>query len=351
MKRIATAAVAMAIVFGGATTGALAAPESSLAAATPRPSASAAPALTWAVRPADGAGPDGRRWVDASVEPGTSHADRLAVSNFSREAVVFTLAAADGYFTKAGSFTLKRPDEENTGAGTWIAFDQPTVRVEAGATVVVPFTVTVPANATPGDHAAGVAAGMVIAGTDVSGSAVGVNSRVGFRVMLHVAGEARADVAARDVEASYDLSWNPFRAGTVRVTGVAENAGNTLVHLSGSVETAGHSTQTGNRDLLPGERASLASTVGGVWPLGPVEVVVTVHGTPADDGIAAVVHRETVTVWAVPLPQLIVLSALVGIVLGALALRRRNRMHWEARIAAAREEGVAAAPHVDKDAT
>ena len=48
-------------------------------------------------------------------------------------------------------------DRESTDAGTWIRI-QDSIDVASGADVVVPFTITVPDDATPGDHLAGVAA-------------------------------------------------------------------------------------------------------------------------------------------------------------------------------------------------
>ena len=106
--------------------------------------------------------------------------EHLLVRNLSTTAVTFQLTAADGYFTSNGRFNMLTSDRSSTDAGTWITM-QDSVRVASGADAIVPFTVTVPENATPGDHPAGVAAGVR------SGKGeVGVESRVGFRVMTRV---------------------------------------------------------------------------------------------------------------------------------------------------------------------
>ena len=44
-------------------------------------------ALTWTVQPATPAGPDQRRWVNASLDPGQTVTEHLVVRNFSRSAV------------------------------------------------------------------------------------------------------------------------------------------------------------------------------------------------------------------------------------------------------------------------
>ena len=51
-----------------------------VAAAEPDPKA-----LTWTVQPATPSGPDQRRWINASLDPGQVVTEHLAVRNFSRE--------------------------------------------------------------------------------------------------------------------------------------------------------------------------------------------------------------------------------------------------------------------------
>ncbi|MEK8107066.1 hypothetical protein NKG94_21505 [Micromonospora sp. M12] len=69
---------------------------------------------------------------------------------------------------------------------------QERVTVGPNETRVVPFTITVPKGATPGDHPAGIAATVTSTGGTVS-----VESRVGFRVMVRVNGSARAALPVR----------------------------------------------------------------------------------------------------------------------------------------------------------
>lgn len=162
------------------------------------PSAAAAPALvataaddgeiTWAVTPADESGPDQRGVIEQELDPGQSRTDRFAVRNFSAIPVTFALSAADGYYSDNGRFTMLPSSEPSTLAGTWISLPD-SVTVEPGGTTVVEFTTSVPDDALPGDHAAGIAASVLSAGTDSSGTGVGVESRVGFRITTRVTGE------------------------------------------------------------------------------------------------------------------------------------------------------------------
>ena len=90
--------------------------------------------------------------------------------------------------------------------------------VPAGAMVVVPFSITVPELAEPGDHAAGITASVLSVQSSEDGTSVGVESRVGFRVTTRVTGELAPKAAIEALTGDYALSWNPFRPGEMAVT-------------------------------------------------------------------------------------------------------------------------------------
>ena len=174
------------------------------------------PTVTWSVSPADADGPDGRAWVELELDPGETATEHLAVRNLSAEEITFGLAAADGYFTDTGRFNMFSSDRESTDAGTWITVED-TVTVAPNGTAVLPFEVEVPENAPPGDHAAGVAASITSVSADPDGTRLGVESRVGFRVMTRVTGELQPKLDVVAVDATYDTSWNPFEPGAIRI--------------------------------------------------------------------------------------------------------------------------------------
>ncbi|WP_454044429.1 hypothetical protein [Cellulosimicrobium sp. Marseille-Q8652] len=328
---------------------ALANPSADVGATVPR---DVEDTVTWSVAPADADGPDGRRWVEQTVDPGATVDEHLAVTNFGDVAATFALVAADGYLTDKGRFNMLPADRESVDAGTWITV-QEDVEVGPGETVVVPYTVTVPDNATPGDHPAGIAASVSSAGTDEGGNSVGVTSRVGFRVMTRVTGEVQPTLTVPDVSASYEPSWNPFAPGSVRVSYDVVNDGNIRLGADSSVETSalfGLATQDAAAEpiaeILPGGSLSRTVEIDQVWPLGPVTTTVTV--TPvavAEDEIDAPLEpvTTTVTTWAVPLPQLLLLAILLVLFLGIRDERRRRRRRLENLLAKARDEGRQAA--------
>ncbi|QJW38513.1 DUF916 domain-containing protein [Cellulosimicrobium protaetiae] len=306
--------------------------------------------ITWGVKPADADGPDGRSRVELVLDPGASASEHLAVSNFSDVPVTFSIQAADGYINPKGRFNMLPSDRESTGAGTWIEV-QDSVEVAPDATVVVPFTVAVPDNATPGDHVAGIAATVKSTGEGggEGGTSVGVESRVGFRVSTRVTGEVQPLLSVENVKASYAPSWNPFAAGDLTVSYDVANDGNVRLGAEGDVATSGFfgllSTDRSAAsipEVLPdGSQRSRVET-SNVWPLGPVRSTITVTPTTVDDDqVDASLEPVTVTVttWAVPWPQLLLVAIGVVLVLGVRDDRRRRRQRLEAMLAKARDEG------------
>ncbi|GAA3730104.1 DUF916 domain-containing protein [Plantactinospora mayteni] len=302
------------------------------------------PALTWAVQPANQQGPDGRRWIEHTLDPGQVVTEHLAVRNFSDAPVVFSLKAADGYLTDKGRFNMLPSHQPSVDGGTWIGV-QEQVTVGAKATKVVPFTVTVPRDATPGDHPAGIAATVTS-----TGGTVAVESRVGFRVMMRVSGTVAASLAIDDLTAGYRHSWNPFSAGTVRVRYTTTNDGNVAVTGTGRVTTTelfgllDHEVRADAEETLPGGAREVDVRVAGVWALGPLRTTVEVTPAVLGDGPAGAEIRPasaTVTVWTLPWPQLALAAVLGAVAIAFRIVLRRRRRRLAALLARARDEGRA----------
>lgn len=296
--------------------------------------AAADTSVTWSVAPANEAGPDGRSWVELMLDPGESVTEYVAVRNLGNSDATFRLSAADGYFTDTGRFNMRSADTSATGSGAWITL-QDEITVAAGATAVVPYTITVPSNATPGDHAAGVAASVLSSGQDATGSQIGVESRVGFRVITQITGDLNPRLSLTEFTATYTQNWNPLQPGRVDLTYTAQNTGNLQLSFSDRLSSKGEPTDRG--DLLPGEERTLSLTQTSVWPLGLVTAELQVIPDAADSEMSPL--TQTITIWALPWPQLALLAGIALLVGGVLWGRRGARRRTEQMIAQAREEG------------
>lgn len=306
--------------------------------------------VTWSVAPSDASGPDGRAWMELDLEPGAVVDEHLAIHNLSDTDVTFRIDAQDGYLTDKGRFNMLPSDAESTDAGTWIEVVEE-ISVAAGALAVVPFRVHVPADATPGDHAAGIAASVQSVGTGADGAELTVESRVGFRVMARVGGELRPSIEISEVSAEYHLDWNPFEAGTADVTYVVRNTGNTRVRFIPDVRVVGISAENPSDaaiEMLPDDERTFSATAIGVWPsiVAPVAVsarpeVIIPPGFDESPPIAAV--NSDILVPALPWPQLVVVAGIALLVFAYLRDRRRRREALQAMLEQARREGVRSA--------
>lgn len=302
--------------------------------------------VQWGITPAGAEGPDGRRSVENTMDPGDTIEDFLAVLNEGTDSVEFQLTAADGFYSSTGRFDTLPADRESVDSGTWIALPE-TVAVAPRETVIVPFAVTVPDRAEPGDHVAGITASIVSVRSSEDGTAVGVESRVGFRVTTRVTGEVAPAADLAGVSGSYLTSWNPLRPGSVTVTFDVVNEGNVIITAEGAVEIGGQVTTFPAEgeipaELLPGDTRRISVSVAQVLPLVLVPtsislapVVMQMNG---DRSAMSPIGAEVV-VWAIPWPQLLVLVGIALVVLALASGRRRSRLRLAALIEDAKEQG------------
>ncbi|WP_159052189.1 WxL protein peptidoglycan domain-containing protein, partial [Streptomyces niveiscabiei] len=107
---------------------------------------------SWSVYPASTA-VAARPYFFVSADPGHTVRDKVVVANKTDRPMRFRLYAADAYNTaRDGGFAVKSVGEKMSGVGAWAKLPGSSVSVPARGTVTVPFTITVPAGAEPGDH-------------------------------------------------------------------------------------------------------------------------------------------------------------------------------------------------------
>ena len=293
----------------------------------------AADTITWGIAPASAEGADGRVSVRATLDPGQQYTDFVELSNLSAHDLTFALAAADGTVTDAGDFDVLADSAASTRAGRWVQIAE-TVEIEARSSVIVPFTVTVPADATPGDHPAGIVASLATEGPAAGG--VDVVARTGVRLHLRVPGEIEAALTPQITSLRFIPNLNPFAPGELTLDWEIENAGN--VRLGGvavlSVAGLGGSLPQGEeivlgdfRELLPEGRRAGTITVQ-TWPLFLVDAQVGVEPRiVGDDDLNRQPDTATTVASAVAIPwtQLAMATVLIlFIVLVAVRVRARG---------------------------
>lgn len=218
---------------------------------------------------ADGSA-DGRTRFSYSVDPGQQIADTYLVRNAGTTVQAFTILGTDAFNDDAGEFALLDTASEPVGAGGWVHFENGTNRVQfelqPGESRAVPFTVGIPAEATPGDHAAGIVASVVMPGEQVN-----VDRRIGTRMYLRVSGDIQAGLSIAGLSASYVGEWwNPF-TGAVRVHYTIENTGNIALASNITVGArtwfglpVGGEQGDGIPELLPGSTRTFETDLSGI---------------------------------------------------------------------------------------
>ena len=167
--------------------------------------------------------------------PGQAVVQSLTISNSGPASVTYDLTAVDAITGTGGGVVFMLETDPVTSSGAWLTLSAATIDVLAGQSKVVPFTVKVPADATPGNHVAGIsisertagATARPLASGDVS-VGVTIRSRRVLAVQVDVAGTATPSLAGVSAGAG------------IRPTGVyaevtLKNSGQVFLHPTGTV--------------------------------------------------------------------------------------------------------------------
>lgn len=156
--------------------------------------------------------------------PGEGTDRRAVITNYTDKAERLLVYPVDATITSQGGFALAERDAARTGVGAWVQLPVTEVTVAPHSTAPVPFHLSVPADAAPGDYAGG-----IVIETEPKGKPQEVTAgyafqfniveRIGVRIYLNVAGEA-----VRGLEAG-KVSWKRTDEG-IRFSVPISNTGN-----------------------------------------------------------------------------------------------------------------------------
>ncbi|WP_243227255.1 hypothetical protein [Microbacterium sp. CIAB417] len=276
---------------------------------------------------------DGRSRFTYEVAPGQQVIDCYRVVNTGTTPQRVTVYGTDAFNTEGGDFALLDASAAATDAGAWIVLEDGTSRMQfdlgAGEARALRFTMTVPADAGPGDHAGG-----LIVSSQTPSDQILVDRRVGTRMYVRVPGELQSLLNITGMTAVYNPSLNPFD-GTTSVTLTVTNQGNialapTLVLMTKSFfGTDLTERRLENLDeLLPGASRTVTYDVGPVGQYVYVNTVASLYsrgdqtGAVSEAPPAPQVDREA-GVWAVPW-ILVGILVLAGLIYLFLRWRRRR---------------------------
>jgi hypothetical protein len=213
----------------------------------------------------------------------------------------------------------------------------------------MPVSISVPLNATPGDHAAGIIASLTTLGKNPNGQNIRLEQRVAGRVYVRVAGAVLPSLMVTTLNAHYISRAAPWKSGSVAVTYTVSNTGNLRMGFKPSITVTGP-WGVGARtvrdesvaELLPGNFRTFHTIVHGVWPMGRLNVTASarpIAAIAAPEPNLGVIH-QTIHIAAVTWWLLVILVLLLAL-LGYRIFRRVQRYR---RFGAGRDLPTAGVP-------
>ncbi|HEY0869635.1 MAG TPA: hypothetical protein VGD55_04505, partial [Acidothermaceae bacterium] len=334
--------LALALLFGS--------PVAALAASpSPNPSTSGSgsaskgtPPSTGSTKAVYGLGPSSATGLDRrprfkwSASPGGTLQDHVAVVNSGATPLTLDLYARDAVNQPDGSLGLQTKAAKPTDAGAWITLEIPggasTITVPARSTVIVPLSLAVPRNASPGDHTGGVIVSLTAESTSTGKQVVAPNleQRVAVPVAIRVSGPLQPKLSVQSLHAAYGQTLNPVGGGHATVTYKVVNTGNVnlggheAVSISGLFGSAVHAKAQDVPVLLPGNSIVESVPVHGVLPefLMSARVTITPEAASGDVDPGLIATSGSKHFWAVPW---LLLGIIALLLLGWRQRRRRKR--------------------------
>ncbi|EFL15550.1 hypothetical protein, partial [Streptomyces sp. C] len=280
----------------------------------------------WTAAPATARPGPARPYFYLAGPAGTVLEDRLTLDNPGDREYTVTLRGADADNAPDGALAVRPAAPGASGAGSWISFGgSATVKLPPRTRAVVPFTVTVPPAAPPGDHPAAVVA-------------TGPGREAGVRIHLRVGGPAVAaltveDVSVRGHGSATTVDYTLVNRGNVTLTPeLALSAEGTLHEMSGRPAARALPVE-----LLPGRRARLSEP----WPDAPAldRVALTLTATAPGAAPATAAAEAWLAPGGTAGLAAGALLALAGTALAALLLVRARRTRRLRRAAAQEAPG------------
>lgn len=311
--------------------------------AGPLPAAHAMGNGDWSVDPYVPPGTDqnNRRYFYMDGAAGETLTDTAVVANSSDHPITLKLFGADAFNTpRDGAFSVRQFTDKMKGVGLWlkVANGQDTLTIQPQTRVAVPFTITIPADATPGDWVGGIMALNPDAiGQQTQGQLkVDLKMQVGARIYLNVKGPRLPAMDIRDVRVQRDTGFSQFFGSSdAEVHYKVVNKGNVIIRPVTDIKATGifgrtlldkkHDPTKAGPEIFPGQEVELVVK----WHDAPLldRVNFKVSATSdTQDGGQPLADSESVSYTAVPWPALLTLAILL--IAGSVAwqlLRNRKR--------------------------
>jgi hypothetical protein len=249
-----------------------------------------------------------------------------------------SVGAVDSILSSGGAFSCKQEVEKKIGVGSWVSLSAQQVKVPSHDSVVVPFTIAVPAEASPGEHDGCITiqdGSMTTTSEATNGVVLGFRSAI--RISLTIPGKITKHLALIGVNLQGPQNNKYTVVSDVKNDGNVSADATIAVRLRSVFGTAGAGA-VGTYPVLPHSTASLNFDVnrpfwGGFYQ---AQSTVKYNSNPktelgstkaTDTAISRVSHY----VWVAPAPVAVAIEVLILLLIVAaaymLSRRLRHKKH------------------------
>jgi hypothetical protein len=269
--------------------------------------------------------------------------DGVRVVNDTDKTRTVAVGAVDSILSSGGAFSCRQEVEQKSDVGSWVKLSSKQVEVPAQNSVIVPFVLTVPKDASPGEHDGCITiqdASMTTTPTGTNGVVLGFRS--GIRISLTIPGKIVKHLSLTGVEVNGPTNGNYVISPSLKNDGNVSLDALVKTQLSSLFGNAASSAE-GTYPVLPHSTATLNFEVnrpfwGGLYHAKAVakynsNVKAELGSTKATDKTVSLASGY---VWVSPSPWAVVIYVVCLALIAAAAyyLYRRThharhvRTHW-----------------------
>ncbi len=171
---------------------------------------------------------DGRAFFSYALGPGLVVSDTAVVRNASATPIGLRLYAADAVTATNGGTAFLGFGQFRDHAHTWLTTRSGTIAVPGNGSIAIPFRITVPKDATAGDHVAGLVVETAPQESSTGGFAAAIVQRAGVAVVVRIPGRTMSSLARGEVCLNQQSGSNYLQL-------VAANQGDVLTKAAGDL--------------------------------------------------------------------------------------------------------------------